>query len=74
MAVQQIRYCDVCHTDTDVEIMVVAYGKEAWEVDLCRACFDKQADTYNDHKRRTTKSTIKPQHRFKKTKVTRANL
>lgn len=74
MAVKQLRFCDLCQTDENVDIMVVAYGKEAWEVDLCEACFKEQSDLYETMKRRTTRSTIKPQHRFKKTDLKKANL
>lgn len=74
MAVKQLRYCDLCQTDEGVEIMVVAYGKDAWEVDLCASCFEEQTERYERSKRRTTRSTIKPQHRFKKTEVKKVNL
>jgi hypothetical protein len=74
MAVTQVRTCDICKTNEDVNILTGVYGKKAFEVDLCETCWGKVANNFAGAARRPTRATIKPQHRFHKTEISKASL
>lgn len=74
MAVTSIRTCDSCGSNDDVQILTVAYGKKVFEIDMCSTCYADQCGRYVKKARRATRSTMKPQHRFAITEVSKVNL
>lgn len=74
MAVTQVRTCDICSSNKNVQILTGVYGKRPFEVDLCADCWDTTRAPFDRSIRRPTRSTIKPQHRFHKTDLAKTNL
>lgn len=74
MAVTSLRVCDVCGTTEHVNILTGVYGKKPFEVDLCTTCYEHCSEDFAKKIRRPTRSTIKPQHRFAKTSISKTNL
>jgi hypothetical protein len=69
--------CDLCQDGTDVSSFIGTYDwskKGAWELDLCRRCYQNRLGDLAALGRKPSKKNIRPQARQVKTTISQVNL
>ena len=74
MAVRQQRICDLCGSDEGTDTLTVVwhyYEGNPWEIDLCERCYQNRIADLAPKGRKATINNIRPQHRMRKTVISK---
>lgn len=70
MGTMSRRFCDICHTDQDVDecTIVYSYGRRRpWAVDLCPACYEAKMGDLIKKSHPVKRSNVRPQGTIEET-------